>query len=78
MEEFLKFYSFRPFITGGEVGYRVTGQPMSLLEAKDNVKVLENITGVTKLIKSLRCEIDYLKNENEELYQELQSLRSEL
>ena len=78
MEKLLSLFDFKPMIERVYYSnkYFVTSQNTSLLQAEDNVRVLENITGLTKLISSLRAEIKWLKNENEELYQENQKLIS--
>lgn len=79
MEKLLTLFNFKPQI--GLVYYEpdkyfVTSQHMSKIEAEDNIRVIESLPGIAKLLKSLRTEISWLKAKNEELYQELQATKA--
>lgn len=80
MEKLLKLFSFQPRIERREdpVKCLIISQPMSYVEATDNVKIIESLPGVSKLISSLRAEIEYLTKENDKLYKELDNLESQL
>ncbi len=78
MEELLKLYTLETGVFKQDNLYFISGQLMSKVEMENNLKVLNNLVGISKLVISLRTEIDYLKNKNQEIQQELTHINESL